>query len=63
MQKESLLQIVDSLSDTIMNSNIKPEDKIELLINLKYFLDPKDYKENITVLRRNQDKKTYRERI
>ena len=59
MQKESLLKVLDLMVDTIVNSDIASQDKVELLINLKYFLDPKDYENNINILSKVQRDKRF----
>ena len=46
MSKESL----DTVINLIANSNIKLEDKVELLINLYYMFE--EYDENIEYLRK-----------
>lgn len=52
MNKESLEEAIEKCSEAIANSNINTIDKIELLLNLKQFLDTQKYEENINVLRR-----------
>ena len=59
MDKSSLEEAFNIIMDSIMGSNIKPQDKIELLMNLRNFLDPKDYKENITILDANKRSKKF----
>lgn len=49
MNKESLQIIQDKIADILNNTNIDIVDKVELLINLHFFLE--DYDENIEVLR------------
>lgn len=50
MRDESLEKIRNSIFNLIQNSNIPIEDKIELMINIRNFLAPKDYRENIRIL-------------
>lgn len=54
MDKSSLEKAFELIMDSINKSDIKAQDKIELLINLKLFLEPQEYKDNISVLRKNQ---------
>ncbi len=49
MNKESLQIIQDKIADILNNTNIDIIDKVELLINLHFFLE--DYDENIEVLK------------
>lgn len=49
MNKESLQIIQDKIADILNNTNIDIVDKVELLINLHFFLE--DYDENIEVLK------------
>lgn len=51
MEKKSL----DEAIDLIAKSNIKLEDKVELLINLHYMFEA--YDENIEYLRKKDNKK------
>jgi hypothetical protein len=54
MKEESLNEIRNSIIDLIHNSNIPIEDKLELMINIRNFLAPKKYRENIRILRRKR---------
>lgn len=56
MSKESL----DKALDLIANSNIKLEDKLELLINLSYMFE--EYEENINYLRKKDIDEKYKKR-
>lgn len=47
MQKESIEEAIDICLTNIQNSNINIVDKMELLINIKYFLE--HYEEEIKV--------------
>lgn len=55
MNKESLDIVKDKLAEFLDNANIDPIDKIELLINLYYFLS--EYDENIKILRKVKDER------
>ena len=57
MDKKSL----DEALDLIANSNIKLEDKLELLINLNYMFEA--YDENINYLRKKESYETYKKRL
>lgn len=52
MKKDSLEKAREILLNHLDNSNIKEEDKLELIMNLYHFLDPVKYENNIKVLRR-----------
>lgn len=57
MNKESLEIIFYEITNIIDKSNISPEDKIELLINLRKFL-VEDYENSIKVLQKYRNGKT-----
>lgn len=46
MQSQSLERVLDIIVEAIANSDIEETDKVELLINLKHFLDPEKYSDN-----------------
>ena len=48
MNKESLNIILDDFVSLLEKSNIDTKDKLELLINIRLFLD--NYEENIKIL-------------
>ena len=50
MYKESLEEALDVIIQSICNLNINQSDKVELLINLKHFLDVNRYQRNIELL-------------
>ena len=50
MYKESLEEALDVIIQSICNLNINQSDKVELLINLKHFLDVNKYQHNIELL-------------
>lgn len=54
MQKESLDKTYKLIIENIDKLNIPTEDKLELLVNLKHFLEPTKYEENINVLRKDK---------
>lgn len=57
MNRESLEKVQEKVVDILNNVDIDTVDKIELLINLMNFLDPKKYKDNLLILKKM--KKTY----
>lgn len=57
MTKEELEEATDLILDSIINSNLSNYTKIELLINLKHFLE--NYKENIKILNEYEKRKKY----
>lgn len=52
MKRESLEKVREKVLDVVSNTEITTEDKVELLLNLFYFLDPEKYEENIKILRK-----------
>lgn len=54
MQQESLIKALDIIVDSITKSNINVVDKTELLINLRNFLDPKEYEDSLRTLQEHQ---------
>lgn len=50
MNKESLDKVRSKLSEIIENEKIDKADKIELLLNLWWFLDSELYEDNIKTL-------------
>lgn len=57
MKKESLIIVSSKCIDTIDKLNIPLTDKVELMLNLKHFLDSKKYEDNIKVLKKEQCKR------
>lgn len=53
MKEESLIQAYYKIYETIDKSTIDDLDKIELLMNLRLFLEPQEYDNNIKVLNKN----------
>lgn len=63
MKNSSLNEAVDIITDAIMNTEkLDKIDKLELLINIQHFLEPKIYRENVKFLekRRIHDKNKQR---
>ena len=50
MKKESLEKISNEIIKLLSNSKITPEDRVELMINILHFLEPKEYEDNIRTL-------------
>lgn len=51
MNKQSLLELKNAINEYIMEkSTMDNVDKLELIININQFLEPKMYEENIKVL-------------
>ena len=50
MKSKSLNQAINMIIDNLDKMDINEQDKVELMLNLKEFLQPKNYKENIKVL-------------
>ena len=50
MKCKSLNQTINMIIDNLDKMDINEQDKVELMLNLKEFLQPKNYKENIKVL-------------
>lgn len=59
MQKESLEEALKQCINAIESSNIPIIDKVELLINIKHFLESEKYESNIKVLQLN-DKRRFK---
>lgn len=55
MNKESLERAGEQIILLLDKMDINNEDKLELMINLFHFLDPKKYKKNIKKLRRENN--------
>lgn len=54
MKSKSLNQTINMIIDNLDKMDINEKDKVELMINLREFLKPKYYKENIRVLEKNR---------
>lgn len=57
MKTSSLEEAISIIIENIYNSKIPIEDKTELLINLKHFLEPLEYEDNIRTLMLRKEKK------
>lgn len=60
MQKESLDLALNTMIESIEKLDINMYDKVELMINLRNFLDERLYDENIKVLNQNIKRKVRR---
>lgn len=58
MKSKSLNIALDTIIEEIAKSNINNQDKVELMLNIREFLSPKNYKENIKVLEKHYENKT-----
>lgn len=56
MKSKSLNQAIDMIIENLDKMDINIQDKVELMINLREFLQPKYYKENIRVLQKERCK-------
>lgn len=54
MKSKSLNQTINMIIDNLDKMDINEQDKVELMINLREFLKPKNYKENIRVLEKEK---------
>lgn len=54
MNKESLEKAKDIIIQSLDNSDIIPQDKLELMLNISKVLDEEKYEENIKVLRKGE---------
>lgn len=54
MKSKSLNQAIDMIIKNLDKMDINEQDKVELMINLREFLKPKNYKENIRVLKKER---------
>ena len=50
MKCKSLNETINMIIENLDKMEINEQDKVELILNLKEFLQPKYYKENIRVL-------------
>ena len=57
MNKESLNIVSDDFVSLLEKSNIDTKDKLELLINIRLFLE--NYDENIQLLKHHEKKRKY----
>ena len=54
MKAESLVRALELCVDAISRSDMDTVDKVEILLNLKYFLEIDSYKRNIQLLQQKQ---------
>ena len=55
MKNSSLEEATILITDAIMNTEkINKIDKLELLINIQHFLEPKTYRENVKTLEKRR---------
>lgn len=54
MKSKSLNQAIDMIIENLDKMEMNQQDKVELMLNLKEFLQPKYYKENIKVLEKER---------
>lgn len=54
MKSKSLNQAIDMIIENLDKMEMNQQDKVELMFNLKEFLQPKYYKENIKVLEKER---------
>lgn len=57
MKNDSLIKALLIIFDTIDKSDINTQDKLELLINLRSFLNVDKYENNIKILSKGGDKR------
>lgn len=58
MKKQSLLELKNAINEYLTEqSTMDKVDKLELIININQFLEPKMYEENIKVLKKNTKRK------
>ena len=57
MKCKSLNETIDMIIENLDKMEMNEQDKIELMLNLKEFLQPKYYKENIKVLEKERFKR------
>ena len=57
MKSKSLNQTIDMIIENLDKMEMNEQDKVELMLNLKEFLQPKYYKENIKVLEKERFKR------
>ena len=54
MKSKSLNQTINMIIESLDKMDMNAQDKVELMINLREFLKPKYYKENVRVLEKNR---------
>lgn len=63
MEGKSLEQTLDAIIKSIDKLDIPITDKVELMTNLKHFLDPEVYRSNIELLAKEQNQRRKRYEI
>lgn len=63
MEGKSLEQTLDAIIKSIDKLDIPITDKVELMTNLKHFLDPEAYRSNIELLAKEQNQRRKRYEI
>lgn len=63
MDEEELLKALDVIIEALSVSELKLINKVELMINLKHFLNPKKYQENLETLRRKDIEDEYKKKF
>lgn len=56
MKDETLTKVINSMITMLEELDIPATDKIELMINIRNFLAPKEYRENIKTLNKRRKK-------
>ena len=62
MKQESLDKAIIGILHVIKNLDIDEQDKLELMTNEYYFLEPEEYQENVKTLKLSRDKHGQRKR-
>lgn len=58
MNKESLIKTKSQIINLLFNLDIDDVDRVELMVNLRHFLDADKYEENIkTLIKKKEGKK------
>ena len=57
MSKESLIKTESQIINLLFNLDIDEVDKVELMVNLRHFLDADKYEENIKTLTKKKEVK------
>lgn len=55
MKIDSLEKVINIITSAIYGSDIDSNDKVELLINLRQFLNPETYEKTIAFLKENEE--------
>ncbi|MBQ7798712.1 MAG: hypothetical protein IJ371_06285 [Clostridia bacterium] len=58
MQEQSLLELRNAINEYLIEKSLMDSvDRMELLVNINQFLEPKMYEENIKTLRMNDKRR------